>query len=488
MKAVYENLQMQTAAARVVYRQARDAYRQVKKRKREVEHELYGVLGRCFGVLPLEVIYIIMDELLLAEWRDFLRREGCTNPTTVFSFFATCTELHSIRNGWCKHAYRMLGGQESLDDLEAWGWMKDSFTLLVSRTCSIEGIRTLALGIVLGEGRLRELLPLTWKTEHERDINEYHTRNINFANLPNTVKYVCARSPHRVTLYLMSGLWRDLDTPEWLAMLRALHKGIMVHMLLAYDCYDTLQMLCAADKTVWAQAVLDLLFPPWGFQNYDETVLISLLKVYQNGWFTCWEDIWSHNVRDREMMSAWDTFNRRLTIKAGRSFVPALLSHAPQELLDMPESMDGRPSKLVCRNISEFMKLDGWDRLKLSGEYEPKYPTPLICDRIKRCGGVVLVSWIIQVADTCEDALPMLQTLDAGSHDYLDYSHLSDVSQMDGPRVKVLKVLWQLCSGWPRERLMLVWSRFLNLLHSTKPRDAPMRRFVLEKLRSVKRN
>lgn len=459
---------------------AREEYKQLKKRKRALESEAYGVLGRCFGALPLELIYRILDDLLLSEWRDYLASHTGVRtapPVSVFSFLCTCSELRGIRNDWCVHAYRMLGGVEDLED--GWAWMQGHFLALVTNTRSTLLI-TLPLGIVPDRGRLREVCPAMtdelWQMSHANDLHGYHERALDYQLYPNTVKYAAARSRHSVLLYIKSGVWRELDTSEWLAMLRALPVAEMVETLLSNTCQiDTLGVLCAADKTVWAQAVSDLLFPDWGSHwVQDLPAFAAVLAAYQPGWFKCWADVWDC-VTTLHGQPKSHPANRR----PSKLLLKELLLHAPQELLDMPETADevgcGR-SALVCNNIGRLVTWEGWERLKLSGVYAPRGASPQVWQRIRQQGGDITLSWVIQTAASCRGVLSALREMDGVAADF-NVRDLCRISDMGGPRVKVLNALWGQCNGWSRNRRVRVWSHFLDQLSGTN-RHAPMRKAV----------
>lgn len=474
-EAEYYAVERQAAAAR-------EAYRQLKKRKRALESEAYGVLGRCFGALPVELLYHILDFLLLGEWRDHLARRDpfhTAPPVSVFSFLSTCSELRGIRNDWCVHAYKLLGGLEDLED--GWAWMQDHFLALVANTRSTNVI-TLTAGIVPDRGRLREVFPAMtderWQLSLAQDLHTYHDRGLDYKLFPNTVKYVAERSPHSVLLYLYirSGVWRELDTSEWLARLRALPVVEMVRMLLRWTCQTgTLGLLCAADKTVWAQAVSDLLFPDFWNAYWDEMpAFAAILKAYQPGWFKCWADVWdcATTVKGLPKPHPGDRRPAKLVLKE-------LLLHAPQELLDMPETADdvgcGR-SALVRHNIGQLVSWKGWERLRLSGVYSPRGASPQVWPRIRQQGGLITLSWVIRTAASCRGVLDALKESDGVAADF-DVMDLCRVSDMAGPRVKVLNALWGRCNGWSRGRRVRVWSLFLRRLSDTT-RHAPMRKAV----------
>jgi hypothetical protein len=75
----------------------------VRDMRRKLQLEIYGPFS-LFSQLPLEVLYIVLQEVLVDDLRHPKR------PSACISLLSTCRQARALLHGWSVHAYHLMGG------------------------------------------------------------------------------------------------------------------------------------------------------------------------------------------------------------------------------------------------------------------------------------------------------------------------------------------------------------------------------------------
>lgn len=75
----------------------------VRDMRRKLQHEIYGPFS-LFSQLPLEVLYTVLQEVLV----DDLRHPK--QPSACIALLSTCRQARALLHGWSVHAYSLMGG------------------------------------------------------------------------------------------------------------------------------------------------------------------------------------------------------------------------------------------------------------------------------------------------------------------------------------------------------------------------------------------
>lgn len=383
---------------------AKAAHRQLKAQLKAREAEVYGALGR-FAMLPVEIVFAILDALFMAELREYppvcWTLEPDRPPVSAFRFFLTCADARALRNDWCVHAYRLLGGAENVVD--GWQWMQHWLPDVVSFITNSEAALVFCTGIIPERGRLGEVThanfcdPRRLQTVAAR----WHSDAVNAC--PNTAAYLLRFPETRhefVGLLARTGASKALGPGVWLGALRCLPVPDAVQILSRFDEAGAITALCAADRHTWAQFFVHNLLDS---KDTRLANLVALLGVYQSGWFQCWDDM--------GLVGAIKTCTSER--------VMAMVEHAPVELLGLPQRAPGDAgpgrSSFVRGHVAAMMQSPHWHRVPLSGIYHPKLRCLVVYTRIRQCGGRIHPSALMCSAGNLHDlegCLPLVERVE----------------------------------------------------------------------------
>jgi hypothetical protein len=369
--------------------EAKSAHKRLKALVRARETEVYGALGRL-AVLPTEIVFAILDALFVAEVREYfqLAQRGHRGrpPVSAFRLFMACRDTLALREEWCAHAYRRLGGAE--DGVDGWAWMRFNLLRLMSLITKfpagrgsssggkpINASNVLTLGIIPERGWLVDILgPANFcKPRKLRKLSHWWRPGL-LSTLPNTATYLLTipeTRAHFVGMFASTGVHSHIDRGVWLDALRSVRAQEVVTALSTSDRSDTLVELCDTPDR-WAPFfVHNLLHDHWSMCPAN---LVALLRVYQATWFQCWADM-----------------GCTTKMKCADHRVAIMMQHAPQELLDMPQRASGNSgpgrSSFVFHNLVAMMQSPHWQRARLSGVYYPLVRSEVVYARIQQCGG-----------------------------------------------------------------------------------------------------
>jgi hypothetical protein len=363
-----------------------DSTRHLFKRLKTLQKEVAAALGplSLFSVLPLEILYSILDDLFLTE----LHGES-PNDCSTMRFFLTCRAARSLRESWCQHMYRKLGGMGQ------------------PRSC------------------------FQWFTQHYSYIKHYlHRRPSNLLFMDVIVERGCLSSVNTVEAEV-----HNFVTTSW-CMNKHLHPNVVASVTdyalerPAFPCVDVLQLLFMCkydDDDKWTQ-VLARALEQTGFEEVvdhlvkhnDENGRIVPLCDTPTKWIyafwgclrrgppkTC-RNLYGAFVNFPQI-KCWGDIENSEDSHISTLSIHTLLECAPQELLDLPDVVGGVPgrSRVVVTNIHAYMRDQSWERLKLSGVYRPHTTDSVVYSRIVLCGGckVPLLHFVEHVHDATKAIL-----------------------------------------------------------------------------------
>jgi hypothetical protein len=410
------------------------------KRLRALESSLHQSLGplSCFSLLPAELVFHILDLVFLSDVTSYDCEATYVRshyPNSVFCFFVTCKTAHRLREEWCRHLYRKLGGVEQLPD--AFSWMSRNWSVILDNCVRPHRIFTfLELGIVLERGYLTRLTNKTLNEDVENFVRTISIKPCGPMTLKYVVNHVLTKSVHlswslfRLLVYNHA---HTIPRDSWLAVVdHAVEKrsaaDVARFLVKCTDPHGAVDRLCTTPAN-WSAAFW------WGLKHGHPQTFINILnKFVEFDEIRCWGDMRQPPEYQSNYLSNLDVF----------------LEHAPQSLLDMPDVVGGTPGRapLILDNIDEIMVYKHYSRVHLSGYYEPKRTNYIVYERIDECGGRVQVVHFLDTVHYLKQSLVCLKYVDCdfkNNREYRDYVHcLFRVFcgvKLGGMRVGLLKEL-----------------------------------------------
>ena len=389
------------------------ALSQDMKRLRALEASLHQSLGplSCFSMLPTELVFHILDLVFLSDVASF---DSATTyvrnfyPKSVFCFFLTCKTAHGLREEWCRHFYRKLGGIEHLTD--AFSWMSRNSSSILDNCVQPHRIFTfLELGIVLERGCLDQMTTQTMAEDMENFVRKIAMKTCGPMTLKYVVNHVLTKSPglswslFRLLVYNHAhNIARDL----WFALVHHAAEQRSVEDVTRFivkctDPHGAVDQLCTTPAR-WSAAFW------WGLKHGHPQTFINILnKFVEFEEIQCWGDMGQPPEYQSNYLSNLDVF----------------LEHAPQSLLDMPDVVGGSPGRapLILDNIDEIMVYKHYSRVHLSGYYEPKRTNYIVYERIDECGGRVQVVHFLDTVHYLKQSLDCLRYVDCDFENNLEY-------------------------------------------------------------------
>lgn len=289
----------------------------VAKRLR-LHQEYYGPFS-FFSLLPLKILFVILEHVVKAHIRDGLPL------SQSYSLLLTCRGAHQLSNVWATHLYRRMGGIRA-DLAPPLGQLCRELDWLLSKP-SYNGDRDFASLFILGMDT--DVLNSFTKIVHWK-------MDFGFVNHTLNPKFVCAEFTRALfryrTSYLGGGVMKfavknklvqTIPWDEWLAYAREVDLRTFADSRLIWDEAES-TMLALVDsapswKIAFAAVMGHLELKAW-FPR-----LRTLFQVVKEGWFTSWYSVHSH-LRLRE----WELI------------LEDILAHAPDFMIALP-GVDGGP-------------------------------------------------------------------------------------------------------------------------------------------------
>lgn len=408
------------------------ALSQQVKRLRALEASLHQSLGplSCFSMLPTELVFHILDLVFLS---DVASIDGY--PKSVFHFFLTSKTAHGLREEWCRHLYRKLGGIEHVTD--AFSWMSRNSSAIIDNCVQPHRISTfLELGIVLERGCLNQMTNQTMKEDVENFVRKISFKPCGPMTLKYVVNHVLTKSVglswslFRLLVYNHA---HNIARDSWFALVdhAAEQRSVADVTRFIVKCTDphgAVDRLCTTPAH-WSGAFW------WGLKHGHPQTFINILnKFVKFDEIQCWGDMGQPLEYQSNYLSNLGVF----------------LEHAPQSLLDMPDVVGGTPGRapLILDNIDEIMVLEHYSRLHLSGYYDTKTTNYRVYERIDECGGRVHVTHFLETVKYIKQSLVCMRYVDCDFANNLVYRayvlHLVRVfvvNKVGGMRLELLKEL-----------------------------------------------
>jgi hypothetical protein len=312
-----------------------------------------GGLG-VLGVLPLEVLHMILDAVFLAEF-------GAPGRSGAFGFFATCTAARALRDGWCAHTYRRLGGTEDALAESHYEFFATHLRALQARPHSTT---LMAHGV-----DWRVAAAAGFPVRCQPGTVDTHT--IAARGYARAARLVLER--HGCADVVASGAWRLVPLQDVVARFvasdaRAQDAALAAILRNPCDCATLLRELVGAPDA-WLRAAWHTLRTLCATRELDGVGngnVRALFAVYDDAWFGSWGAV------ERALARASLPFpieNREVEC------VCQAMSHAPR-LVALPQEPGGVAfrNNFVVAHVNVFadcMRLDKIPQFEFSGVYTP---------------------------------------------------------------------------------------------------------------------
>lgn len=289
-----------------------------------LHHDIHGAFS-LFSLLPLELIFVILEHVVRQELKQRSKVSG------AFNFFLTCRAAGALRSEWAHHLYMQLGGL-CPNLTPPCVLLRTMLTKLAvkqpdRKTC----MKFLRLGMDARVAHRRNYISLredevvlSWRGfrfgVHPRFWTAAVTRAVLSYPGVRPLVLLVENSKMIDTIPLDEFLGCVAKQPFWRA------ERLMVYF--GSSNFDALVSLVdAAPKWV---GVLGYVMKPSNDWDFSRQQIGKLLTMCQPDWITCWCDI----SRERD----WNRRNRR--------FIKAVVRDAPQWLLRLPFGKDAADSPL----------------------------------------------------------------------------------------------------------------------------------------------
>jgi len=444
-----------------------DSTRHVLKRLKTLQKEVAATLGplSLFSVLPLEILYSILDDLFFTELRG-----EYWNDCSTMRFFLTCRAARSLRESWCQHIYCKLGGVGQLH--KGFMWFTERYSYLkyyIHRGPT----NLLFMGVNVERGCLSSVNTLEAEVHNFVTTNWCMNKQLQPDLLHMVTEYALARPAfHYLNVLQLLYMCNYDDDAQWAKVLaRALEQTsfeeVVDHLVKHTNDNGRIVQLCNT-PTKWIYAFWQCLW------RGSYKTCCQLFKHFVNfPEIECWGDIENHTSLDSPLSTL---------------SVIHLLRYAPKALLELPDVIGGVPGRfqMLLNNIETFMRSENWHRLKLSGVYHPLGTDPVVYSRIALCGGfnVHLTHFLDQVHDATKavKCLPFVDCgLPANPEEVVDgLLGVFNLYKFKGQRVKLLKEIIK--------RTPLTIAMLKNLKDGMVKTDysAPLHRVLLDNIRNNK--
>lgn len=410
------------------YNDVRQRYKRLKQRKRALEQDAYGALGPCFGRLPRELLWAVLD------WEFMGALRAGEDARRVFVFFQLCRAAAEERNAWCVHAYRALGGLEDLTD--GWAWMQ-RYLVCLTRSLKEKETRLLGLGICSAAGKLPLQPHPDWESG-DIDLFLSTPTRTEFLLPPmrGTALYVLRHpeTPRKRMLraYILTGMDAEMPRQEWRQVIESLDFYTVADVLGGHEQYHALLLQLGDTPARWAYLFVGAV------ACSNVSLMVALLEKWPAGKFRCWRDLFT--VGQPASQSFFRDSHKT------RGVTRAFAEHAPRGLLDMPEVVGGEPGRaaFIVDNVALLMRCPHWQRVHLSGTYVVDVCHEVVFQRVQECGGRVHPDSILQHSRTAGDALPLVGLV---ARMEPSYGALQAGLRLAGKRLALYKALWAACGG-----------------------------------------
>lgn len=296
----------------------------ITKRAR-LHDEYYGAFS-FFSMLPLEIIFMILEYVFVAH----TRHGQCLKAS--FNFFLTCKGAHLLGISFYRHIYRFVGGvcddyvppfEVFTKTLQELSWSAHSKNALALMRIGIDKTLTVNRGLYTDR-----LTPSPFKMSYSISTMDAKMK------CPALTRVILStEGPNAIETIIDHALVDTIPRKEWLLRLKRESPEYLVQIAYFLDQgFPTLVSLIDS-LTKWRDVAVYL-------YKLSVQQIGKLLTILQPDWLTCWRDV-------------FDTWNWQ------DDLTEAVVLYAPEWLLRLPYTEGGDDNPLFhSSNIEEALWFD----------------------------------------------------------------------------------------------------------------------------------